>query len=503
VTDLFVTTERAAELGKLAVEWPSVDLEPRQVTELELLLSAGIPGVTGYLGSAAHDSVLSTGRLPSGEACAYPFSLDVRSAPSEGGPLLLRDPEGLVLAVLTVTEIWQGQPGKEVSVLGPDVHRHPVRLAGPVEGLAPPPHLEFPELRDRPARLADQLSGCRPLALVTDRPLHRADVTRIRSAVETAGADTVLLLAGQEAQDAVPYTLVRTLLAVAPELGMTASVHLLPLPQMAPGPWRTLLHAQVAAACGAAALLREHGAPAAAAAVATPADVGVTELDPPPAATLSEAEISQVLRRGEALPAGFTPPAVEAVLRRANPPRLEQGVVVFFTGLSGSGKSTIAQRVAVLLRELDTRRVTLLDGDVVRKHLSSGLGFSRDDRDTNVRRIGWVAAQIAGAGGAVVAAPIAPYAMTRAAVRQMARDTAGFVLVHVATPLEVCEARDRKGLYAKARAGLIPEFTGISDPYEAPDDAEIVVDTQAMSADEAARHVVDYLREAGYLTYDD
>jgi sulfate adenylyltransferase len=187
-------------------------------------------------------------------------------------------------------------------------------------------------------------------------------------------------------------------------------------------------------------------------------------------------------------------------LRRTHPPRTEQGVTVFFTGLSGSGKSTIANVLQVKLLERGGRAITMLDGDLVRKHLSTELGFSKEHRDLNIRRIGFVASEVTKHGGVALCAPIAPYAHTRQDVRDMVEAGGGFVLIHVATPVEVCEQRDRKGLYAKARAGIIKEFTGISDPYEEPTDAEISIDTTACSPEEAADQIVDYLAGEGYLT---
>ncbi|KJE24740.1 adenylylsulfate kinase [Frankia torreyi] len=211
-------------------------------------------------------------------------------------------------------------------------------------------------------------------------------------------------------------------------------------------------------------------------------------------------ELASLLDAGGPIPAELTPPAVAAELARAIPPRSQRGLTIFFTGLSGSGKSTLAGLLVCRLLEQGGRRITLLDGDVVRTHLSQGLGFSRADRDTNVRRIGFVAAQVAGAGGTAVCAPIAPYAEVRTQVREMVHAAGGgFVLIHVSTPLEVCEARDRKGLYAKARAGVIPAFTGVSDPYEEPADADVTVNTAQLSGDEAVDRILDHLRVAGWL----
>jgi sulfate adenylyltransferase len=215
--------------------------------------------------------------------------------------------------------------------------------------------------------------------------------------------------------------------------------------------------------------------------------------------SISGTEQRRRLNEGRDLPAWFTPPAVATELRRSYPPRARQGFTVFFTGLSGAGKSTVANVLLVKLLELGGRPVTLLDGDVVRKHLSSELGFSREHRDINIRRIGFVASEITRNGGIALCAPIAPYDATRREVRRMVEAGGGFLLVHVSTSLETCEARDRKGLYAKARAGLLREFTGISDPYEVPEDAEVVLDTAALTPEEAAQQIILHLEHEGYV----
>jgi len=219
-----------------------------------------------------------------------------------------------------------------------------------------------------------------------------------------------------------------------------------------------------------------------------------------PVLTLSGTELRRRLAGGDDIPDWFTPSAVQGELRRRYPPRLQQGLTIFFTGLSGSGKSTIANALHVKLLERGDRSVTMLDGDLVRQELSAGLGFSQEDRDRNIRRIGYVAAEVARHGGTAICAPIAPYDATRRAVRAMVEQLGAFVLVHVATDITVCEARDRKGLYAKARAGLIPEFTGVSDPYEVPEDADLVLDTATLDPEEATQAVLDHLVALGFLT---
>jgi sulfate adenylyltransferase len=214
---------------------------------------------------------------------------------------------------------------------------------------------------------------------------------------------------------------------------------------------------------------------------------------------LSGTEFRRRLREGLEIPDWFSFPRVVEELRRAHPPKHEQGFTVFFTGLSGSGKSTIANALMIKLLEDGTRPVTLLDGDIVRKNLSSELTFSKEHRDLNIQRIGFVASEITKNRGIAICAPIAPYAQTRRLVRQMIDRCGGFIEVYVATPLEVCEQRDRKGLYAKARAGIIKGFTGIDDPYEEPEHAEIVIDTQELSADLAAHRILLTLEKLGYL----
>jgi sulfate adenylyltransferase len=217
------------------------------------------------------------------------------------------------------------------------------------------------------------------------------------------------------------------------------------------------------------------------------------------ALTISGTELRQRLAEGRDIPEWFTFPEVAEELRRSYPPRQDQGFTVLFTGLSGSGKSTIANALMSKFLEMGGRPVTLLDGDLVRKHLSSELGFSKEHRDINIRRIGYVASEITKNGGIAICAPIAPYDGVRKEVRAMIEPAGGFVLVHVATPVEVCEQRDRKGLYAKARAGIIPEFTGVSDPYETPTDADVTIDTESTTPEEAAQQVLLHLEHEGYI----
>jgi sulfate adenylyltransferase len=213
----------------------------------------------------------------------------------------------------------------------------------------------------------------------------------------------------------------------------------------------------------------------------------------------TENELYNHLSHDQEMPSWFSFPDVIAELRKVCPPRSRQGITLFFTGLSGSGKSTLAKILYAKFIEAGGRPVTLLDGDVVRHNLSSELGFSRQHRDLNIRRIGFVASEITKNSGVAICAPIAPYAVTRRAVRELIEQHGAFIEIHVATPLEVCEKRDRKGLYAKARKGLIPEFTGISDPYETPENPEIRVDTTSLTPAHAAQEILLFLFQSGYL----
>ncbi len=361
------------------------------------------------------------------------------------------------------------------------------------------------------------------LAYVTRAPLHCHEIGQLRHAAGQLKARILLLplVAGPAETVHRPETLVRTVRAATRHLPPGTLVIPVPLRPRHAAPGDELaLRAIVAAAYGATHLMDDKLAspggagdgsrPGPVIPVISPGDWAYDPLaevwrplsliEPGTERTgLAAGELEDLLDRGEELPAWFTPPAVAAELRRARPPRSERGLVVFFTGLSGSGKSTLARALRDALSERCDRTVSLLDGDLVRALLSAGLSFSRADRDLNIARIGFVAAEIARHGGIAICAPIAPYAQARQDVRRAVGEVGDFLLVYVATPAEVCEARDRKGLYARARAGLIDHFTGVSDPYEEPDDADLVIDTSALTRDEAVVAVLDLLASGGWL----
>src|SRR2546425_1150422 len=464
LVDLLVDDDRASDLKKQSADWPSWDLTPRQLCDLELLLSGGFSPLRGFLSRADYESVCDSMRLADGTLWPMPLTLDVPddvAAPlGSGATLALRDPEGVMLAALQVSEVWQPDLSSEAQrVFGTTDPGHPGvshlvqrtathYVAGTLEGLQAPVHYDYRDLRLTPAEVRAQfakLGWRRVVAFQTRNPLHRAHQELTLRAAKEVEANLLIQYEG--------------------ELGVAMV------------PFRQMLYVE-------------------------DLDTYVPEDEVPEGSrtlNISGTEQRRRLNEGRDLPEWFTPPAVATELRRSYPPRANQGFTVFFTGLSGSGKSTIANVLLVKLLEMGGRPVTLLDGDIVRKNLSSELGFSKEHRDINIRRIGYVASEITKNGGIAICAPIAPYDQTRRDVREAIEPGGGFLLVHIATPLEVCESRDRKGLYAKARAGIMKEFTGISDPYEEPADADVVIDTTSITPAEAAQEVILYLEREGYI----
>jgi sulfate adenylyltransferase len=558
--DLYSPADVAADLKKASRDWPSWDLTPRQQCDLELLMNGGFSPLTGFMGRADYDSVCRDMRLADGTLWPVPVVLDL---PEEfvaaqgvvpGVMVALRDPEGVMLGVLSVSDVWVPDRVAEVEAVygsGDVTHpgvahvltrTHPVYVGGAVEGVAPPAHYDFKDLRLSPAELRAEFSrlGWRKVvAFQTRNPMHRAHVELTRRASTELEANLLIhpSVGMTKPGDVDHYTRVRCYQAVLNSYPMhTAQLSLLPLAMRMGGPREAVWHAIIRKNYGCTHLIvgRDHAGPgndargnpfygpydAQELLAAHEAELGVAmvpfqmmvyvpdldeyqPLDEITAGTrtldISGTELRKRLNEGREIPGWFTYPDVAAELRRSYPPRHRQGFTVFFTGLSGSGKSTIANVLLTKFLEVGGRPVTILDGDMVRKNLSSELGFSKEHRDINIRRIGYVASEITKNGGIAICAPIAPYESLRQEVRATVAPEGGFILVHVDTPLEECEQRDRKGLYAKARAGIIKEFTGISDPYEAPTDAEVVIDTTAVSAEEAAQQIILYLEGQGYV----
>jgi sulfate adenylyltransferase len=417
-----------------------------------------------------------------------------------------------------------------------------VYVSGRLEGVEAPTYYDYRELRQTPAELRAEFTklGWRKIvAFQTRNPMHRAHFELTVRAATESGANLLVhpVVGMTKPGDVDHYTRVRCYEALAQHYPRgTAKLSLLPLAMRMGGPREAVFHAIIRKNHGCTHFIvgRDHAGPgndskgepfygpydAQEMLKSVQDELGVEMVPfqmmvyvedkdqyfpvdqvPDGARTLniSGTELRERLQQGKDIPSWFTFPEVATELRRSYPPRAKQGFTVFFTGLSGSGKSTIANALMVKMLEMGGRPVTLLDGDLVRKHLSSELGFSKEHRDINIRRIGWTAALVTKNGGIALCAPIAPYDSVRKEVRSMVDPAGGFVLVHVATSIEMCEERDRKGLYAKARAGVIKEFTGISDPYETPTDAEIVIDTADFSPDEAAQEIILYLEREGYI----
>jgi sulfate adenylyltransferase len=484
----------------------------------------------GYLGAADEAAVAERGTLADGTAWPVSVTLDVPEhvIPAEADHLILQDQEGLPLAVLSVTErrvlYDRGVPGDPADPLL-------MRLAGPVTALREPEHGPFRQLRRRPEDVRAELSGGSVLAYATRRPLNKRHIGQLRHYAGQLNARLLLLplVAGPADVVTRPEALVRAVLAARQHLPPGTLVVPVPLARRNAGSAADLrAQAVVAAAYGATHLLAD--APGVTESAGSPGgqkngtlalpgvpipviSAGEWAYDPrsevwrplaliEPGAErdeLTDSELGALLDSGAEVPPWFTPPSVARELRRARPPRAERGLAIFFTGLSGSGKSTIARGLAEALTERGDRTVSLLDGDHVRQLLSAGLTFSRADRDLNIARIGYVAAEVARHGGIAICAPIAPYAAARAVARKLVTEVGDFLLIYVSTPAEVCEARDRKGLYAKARAGLIKGFTGVSDPYEEPRDADLVLDTSTMTRDQAVSAVLRLLITGGWL----
>ena len=556
--ELVVAPERAAALKEESLEWPSWDLTPRQLCDLELLLCGAFSPLQGFMNRADYDGVCTRMRLANGLLWPIPITLDVAeevaSRLETGSRLALRDPEGEMLAVLHVGDRWElDRESKAQAVYGTLDRAHPgvrhlyertnnIAVGGRLEGLRLPAHYDFVELRRTPAEMRERfrrLGWRRIIAFQTRNPLHRAHVELTLRAVRQLEANLLIhpVVGMTKPGDVDHYTRVRCYQAVLPRYPQhTAMLSLLPLAMRMGGPREALLHAIIRKNYGCSHLIvgRDHAGPgkdssgrpfydpyAAQELVRQhekelgigmvpfremvyveskdeymPADEvpkGERTLD------ISGSELRSRLALGRDLPSWFTYPEVAAELRKSYPPRYRQGFTVFFTGLSGAGKSTIAKVLLTKLLEIGDRPVTLLDGDIVRKHLSSELGFSKEHRDINIRRIGFVASEITKNGGIAICAPIAPYDAVRKQVRAMIEPVGGFLLVHVATPLEVCEGRDRKGLYAKARAGLVQNFTGISDPYEVPTNASVVIDTTHVPPEAAAQTILLELEREGWI----
>ncbi|EDZ48380.1 ATP-sulfurylase family [Rhodobacterales bacterium Y4I] len=560
IPELYVSYESAQKLKVEAADLVSWDLTPRQICDLELLMNGGFNPLKGFLSQADYDGVVENMRLADGTLWPMPITLDVSedfAAKLEAGQdIALRDQEGVILATMTVTDNWVPNKAREAEkVFGADDDAHPavnylhntagkVYLGGPVTGIQQPVHYDFRGRRDTPNELRAyfrKLGWNKVVAFQTRNPLHRAHQELTFRAAREAQANLLIhpVVGLTKPGDVDHFTRVRCYEAVLDKYpAATTTMSLLNLAMRMAGPREAVWHGLIRKNHGCTHFIvgRDHAGPGKNSAGedfygpydaqelfrAYEEEIGlkmvdfkhmvyvqeraqyepndeIEDRDNVTILNISGTELRRRLAEGLEIPEWFSFPEVVSELRKTRPPRSKQGFTVFFTGFSGSGKSTIANALMVKLMEMGGRPVTLLDGDIVRKNLSSELGFSKEHRDLNIRRIGYVASEITKNGGIAICAPIAPYATTRRAVREDVEQFGAFVEVHVATSIEECERRDRKGLYKLAREGKIKEFTGISDPYDVPQNAELVVETENVDVDNCAHQVLLKLESMGLI----
>ena len=558
IPELYVSPESAQKLKLEAADLPSWDLTPRQICDLELLMNGAFNPLKGFLTQKDYDSVVENMRLADGSLWPMPITLDVSQKFADsvepGQDIALRDQEGVILATLSIADSWTPNKALEAEkVFGADDSAHPavnylhntagpVYLGGAITGIQQPVHYDFRGRRDTPNELRAyfrKLGWRRVVAFQTRNPLHRAHQELTFRAAKEAEANLLIhpVVGMTKPGDIDHFTRVRCYEAVLDQYpSATTTMSLLNLAMRMAGPREAIWHGLIRKNYGCTHLIvgRDHAGPGnnsqgedfygpydaqdlfrkyqeemgiemvdfkhmvyvqerAQYEAADEVEAGTTVLN------ISGTELRRRLSEGLEIPEWFSFPKVVEELRKSRPPRAKQGFTVLFTGFSGSGKSTIANALMVKLMEMGGRPVTLLDGDIVRKNLSSELGFSKEHRDLNIRRIGYVASEITKNGGIAICAPIAPYATTRRAVREDIEGFGAFIEVHVATSIEECERRDRKGLYKLAREGKIKEFTGISDPYDVPINPELVIETENVDVDNCAHQVLLKLESMGLI----
>ena len=558
VPELYVSYDNAQKIKMEAAELVSWDLTPRQICDLELLMNGGFNPLKGFLSQADYNCVVENMRLADDSLWPIPITLDVSQGFADsvelGQDIALRDQEGVILATITVTDSWLPNKAREAEmVFGSDDLAHPavnylhnqagaVYLGGPVTGIQQPVHYDFRGRRDTPNELRayfHKMGWRRVVAFQTRNPLHRAHQELTFRAAKESQANLLIhpVVGMTKPGDIDHFTRVRCYEAVLDQYpSSTTAMSLLNLAMRMAGPREAVWHGLIRTNHGCTHFIvgRDHAGPgknsvgedfygpydAQELFRSFESEIGVEMVDfkhmvyvqeraqYEPAdevekgftvLNISGTELRRRLSEGLEIPEWFSFPQVVSELRKSRPPRDKQGFTVFFTGFSGSGKSTIANALMIKLMEMGGRPVTLLDGDIVRKNLSSELGFSKEHRDLNIRRIGYVASEITKNGGIAICAPIAPYSTTRHAVREDVEAFGAFVEVHVATSIDECERRDRKGLYKLARAGKIKEFTGISDPYDVPKTPELRLETEYVEVDNCAHQVLLKLESMGLI----
>ena len=550
--------ERVAYQSRLAAITSSHTLTQRQSCDLGLLINGGFSPLKGFMNHPDYTSTLNNISLDNGTLWPIPITLDVTEFLADklqsGSEVVLRDNEGVPIAILKVSDIWLPDKSAEAfNVFGTLDETHPgvnyllnrtekVYIGGEVFGLVQPHYHDFSYLRHTPSELRSiftNLGWSQVVAFQTRNPMHRAHYELTLRASRAHGVNLLLhpSVGMTKPGDVDHYTRVRCyekLLTRYPSKSTYLS--LLPLAMRMAGPREALWHAIIRKNYGCTHLIvgRDHAGPgknaqgkdfydpyAAQELVQQNQEkLGITMIpfqemvyvrskaeyhpidqieDKQDILNISGTELRKRLQEGTEIPEWFSFPDVIAELYKTYPPKEQQGLTIFFTGLSGAGKSTLANVLMHKLMEIGGRSITLLDGDLVRQNLSSELGFSKEHRNINILRIGYVASEITKHRGIAICAPIAPYLETRQKVREMVSSVGNFVEIYVSTPLEVCEQRDRKGLYAKARLGLIPEFTGISDPYEVPTNSELIISTEDTDVNHSINLIINYLKNAGYI----
>ncbi|MBR9982260.1 MAG: bifunctional sulfate adenylyltransferase/adenylylsulfate kinase [Desulfatitalea sp.] len=558
LVNLVVDEERAAKLKALSLHLESITLNDHQLCDIELLATGAFSPLRGFMTRPDYEAVLDRMQLYDGTPWPVPVCLGVPNAQAQrlesGQSVAIRDPEGFLLAVMHIEEMWPVDKEREaLMVFGTTDKNHPrVRYlfeeenpyyaGGRIEVLSLPLHYDFKQLRLTPQEvraLYQKLGWKRVVGFQTRHPIHRPQFEMTLKAMAAAKANLLLLpIVGLTMPDDFDYyTRVRCYQDVLRYYPPGSSLlSLLPLSLRMAGPRDALMHAIIARNYGCSHFIVGHnhanpGLDSSGEAFysnaktrelvqqwSQPIGIDILAFDemvylpfedehrskdqvPEGVQTISMSgnDIRQRIRNGREIPPWASFPEVVSQIRKAYPTPIKQGFTLFLTGLSGAGKSTIAKVLYSRMLEIGDRPVTLLDGDIVRRNLSSELSFSKEHRDLNVRRIGFVASEITKNRGVAICAPIAPYAHTRREIRNAIEAHGGFVEVHVATPIEVCEQRDRKGMYAKAKAGLIKGFTGVDDPYEAPESPELSIDTSQVTPDEAAQEVLLYLGQRGFI----
>ena len=558
IEELYLSSEFANEEKKAAANYASWDLTPRQICDLELLLNGGFSPLKGFLNEEDYDSVVENMRLKDGSLWPIPITLDVSKEFSKnlkiGEKVALRNLEGVILATIQVDAKWSPDKFREADkVFQTRDETHPgvnflinntgeIYLGGEVVGLEKPQHYDFKSRRQTPNELRkyfQKMGWQKIVAFQTRNPLHRAHQELTLTAAREVEANLLIhpVVGMTKPGDVDHFTRVRCYEAILDKYPtFSTNLSLINLAMRMAGPREALWHGLIRKNHGCTHFIigRDHAGPgkdtygndfyapydAQSLFKKYSKEIGIEmvsfkELVYVPeqgkfkpidelnsgikTLNISGSELRRRLYEGIEVPDWFSFPEVLDELRKTLPPLSKRGFTIFFTGLSGSGKSTIANAVLTKLMEMGGRPVTLLDGDIVRKNLSSELGFSKEHRDLNIRRIGYVASEITKNGGIAICAPIAPYSKTRLSVRNEIAQYGSFVEIHIATSLEICEKRDRKGLYKLARQGKIEAFTGISDPYEIPEKPELRLNTENASVDYCAQKIILKLQSMGLI----